>query len=193
MIKRELYMKRIRPFIGTELIKVMTGIRRCGKSVMLELIKEELAESGINPAQFISINFEDLNYAHLHAPQRSAARSISFSMRFRRSRIGKSASTPSASRWTATSISPARTRSFCPVSFPPISADATLSSSFIRSLSLSSWSYTVPLHRMIRFRNAFRSTFSPEECRTLPIFAMTMRRRSCISTTCLTPFSSRTS
>lgn len=65
MIKREMYMSRIRPFIGTELIKVMTGIRRCGKSVMLELIKQELTESGINPAQFISINFEDMNYAHL--------------------------------------------------------------------------------------------------------------------------------
>lgn len=65
MIKREMYMKRICPFIGTELIKVMTGIRRCGKSVMLDLIKEELAESGVSPAQFISINFEDLNYAHL--------------------------------------------------------------------------------------------------------------------------------
>lgn len=65
MIKREMYMKRIRPFIGTELIKVMTGIRRCGKSVMLDLIKEELVESGVNPAQFISINFEDLNYTHL--------------------------------------------------------------------------------------------------------------------------------
>ena len=65
MVKREMYMKRIRPFIGTELIKVMTGIRRCGKSVMLELIKEELVESGVSPVQFISINFEDLNYAHL--------------------------------------------------------------------------------------------------------------------------------
>lgn len=43
----------------------MTGIRRCGKSVMLELIKEELVESGVSPAQFISINFEDLNCAHL--------------------------------------------------------------------------------------------------------------------------------
>ena len=63
MIKREMYMKRIRPFIGTELIKVMTGIRRCGKSVMLELIKEELVESGISSAQFISINFEDLNFS----------------------------------------------------------------------------------------------------------------------------------
>ena len=65
MIKHEMYMSRIRPFIGTELIKVMTGIRRCGKSVMLELIKQELTESGVNPAQFISINFEDMNYSHL--------------------------------------------------------------------------------------------------------------------------------
>ena len=53
MIKRELYMSRIRPFIGTELVKVMTGIRRCGKSVMLELIQQELAESGVSRAQFI--------------------------------------------------------------------------------------------------------------------------------------------
>lgn len=60
-----MYMSRIRPFIGTELIKVMTGIRRCGKSVMLELIKQELIDRGINSSQFISINFEDMNYAHL--------------------------------------------------------------------------------------------------------------------------------
>ena len=58
-------MSRIRPFIGSELIKVMTGIRRCGKSVMLELIKQELVESGVSPSQFISINFEDMNYFHL--------------------------------------------------------------------------------------------------------------------------------
>lgn len=65
MVKRELYMSRIRSFIGSDLVKVMTGIRRCGKSVMLELIKQELTETGINPAQFISINFEDMNYSHL--------------------------------------------------------------------------------------------------------------------------------
>ena len=53
-------MKRIRPFIGTDLVKVMTGIRRCGKSVMLDLIKEELKELGISAAQFITFNFEDL-------------------------------------------------------------------------------------------------------------------------------------
>lgn len=65
MIKREMYMKRIRPFIGTDLIKVMTGVRRSGKSVMLELIKEELVQSGINSNQFITINFENLNYSYL--------------------------------------------------------------------------------------------------------------------------------
>ena len=54
MIKRELYMSRIRPFLGTELIKVMTGIRRCGKSAMLELIQQELTESGVSSAQFIA-------------------------------------------------------------------------------------------------------------------------------------------
>ncbi len=69
MIKRELYMSRIRPFIGSDLIKVMTGIRRCGKSVMLELIKQELIESGVDPAQLISINFEDMNYSHLQTAQ----------------------------------------------------------------------------------------------------------------------------
>lgn len=64
-----MYMKRIRPFIGTDLVKVMTGIRRCGKSVMLELIKEELVASGVDDRQFISINFEDMNYAHLQTAQ----------------------------------------------------------------------------------------------------------------------------
>lgn len=65
MIKREMYMSRIRPFIGSDLIKVLTGIRRCGKSVMLELIKQELIQSGISPSQLISINFEDMQYSHL--------------------------------------------------------------------------------------------------------------------------------
>lgn len=57
-------MRRIRPFIGTDLVKVMTGIRRCGKSVMLDLIKEELKESGIAAAQFITFNFEDMRNAN---------------------------------------------------------------------------------------------------------------------------------
>ena len=58
MIKRETYMQRIRPFMNTELIKVFTGIRRAGKSVMLELVKEELKSSGAGEENFLCINFE---------------------------------------------------------------------------------------------------------------------------------------
>lgn len=65
MIKRETYMRRIRPFMGNDLVKVLTGIRRSGKSVMLELIQEELLTSGITRSQFISINFESMSNAHL--------------------------------------------------------------------------------------------------------------------------------
>ncbi len=65
MIKRETYMSRIRPFIGNELIKVLTGIRRSGKSVMLDLIKEELVENGVDSQQFITLNFENMSNAHL--------------------------------------------------------------------------------------------------------------------------------
>ena len=65
MIKRELYMSKIRPFIGNDLIKVLAGIRRSGKSVMLELIQEELIISGISPTLFITYNFEDMRNASL--------------------------------------------------------------------------------------------------------------------------------
>lgn len=65
MIKREEYMKRIRPFIGTDLVKVLTGIRRSGKSVMLQLIQEEMLQSGIEKSQFLSYNFESMRNAHL--------------------------------------------------------------------------------------------------------------------------------
>ena len=66
MIKRELYMKRIRPFMNSDLVKVMTGIRRSGKSVMLQLIQQELLNQGVTKEQMIAINFEDLRYGHLH-------------------------------------------------------------------------------------------------------------------------------
>ena len=56
-------MRRIRPFIGTELVKVLTGIRRCGKSVMMGLIQEELLSSGVDSGQIISINFENMSNA----------------------------------------------------------------------------------------------------------------------------------
>lgn len=65
MIKRESYMKKIRPFINSDLVKVLTGIRRCGKSVMLDLIKKELLQQGVTPQQLISYNFENMSFARL--------------------------------------------------------------------------------------------------------------------------------
>ena len=44
MIKREKYLEDIRPFYDEDLIKVITGIRRCGKSILLEQIMDELSE-----------------------------------------------------------------------------------------------------------------------------------------------------
>lgn len=65
MIKRESYMKKIRPFINSDLVKVLTGIRRCGKSVMLDLIKKELLQQRVTPQQLISYNFENMSFARL--------------------------------------------------------------------------------------------------------------------------------
>ena len=60
MTKRELYIEKIKPFINKDIIKVLTGIRRSGKSVMLKLIMEELKQNKIDEKQFININFENL-------------------------------------------------------------------------------------------------------------------------------------
>jgi len=58
MIKREAYLQQIRPFIDQNVVKVLTGIRRCGKSVMLDLIQTELMNAGVGMNQIISINLE---------------------------------------------------------------------------------------------------------------------------------------
>ena len=68
MIKRELYLKKIRPFYHSELIKVITGVRRCGKSVLLKQIKEELIEGGVKEEAIVYINFEDYQYRKLKDP-----------------------------------------------------------------------------------------------------------------------------
>ena len=62
MILRTDYMDRITPFIGLEPVKVLTGLRRSGKSVMLKLIQKEIADKGgIPEANIISYNFENIN------------------------------------------------------------------------------------------------------------------------------------
>ena len=65
MINRELYMQKVRPFIDKNLVKVITGVRRCGKSVMMQLIQAELKKVGIKEQQMLAINFEDMSYTSL--------------------------------------------------------------------------------------------------------------------------------
>lgn len=65
MLKRNLYINKIKPFIDKDIIKVLTGIRRCGKSIMLKLIIEEIKSNGVEENQIININFENLKYRKL--------------------------------------------------------------------------------------------------------------------------------
>ena len=65
VIIRETYLKRIRPFYHSDLIKIITGIRRSGKSVLLKQIEAELINDGVEANHIITINFEDLEYAYI--------------------------------------------------------------------------------------------------------------------------------
>ena len=65
MIKRESYMAQIRDFMDKPVVKVLTGMRRSGKSAMLELIKDELLAKGVSENNIIHINFESLRYEKL--------------------------------------------------------------------------------------------------------------------------------
>lgn len=65
MIKRERYLSRIRGFYDSDLIKILVGIRRCGKSVILNQIIEELKEKGCDDNHIIYINFEYIEYEDL--------------------------------------------------------------------------------------------------------------------------------
>ena len=65
MVQRDLYMTQIIPLIDNELIKVITGIRRCGKSYMLGLIKEELLKRGVKEHNIILINFDSKKYKNI--------------------------------------------------------------------------------------------------------------------------------
>lgn len=72
MVYRKHYMEKLKKLKDKKIIKVVTGVRRCGKSTLLLLFREYLSECGIEDAQIISINFEDianeplLDYKKLH-------------------------------------------------------------------------------------------------------------------------------
>ncbi|GHU48971.1 ATPase [Clostridia bacterium] len=71
MIQREMYMNKIRGFIDqTEIVKIVTGLRRSGKSVMLELVQKELLARGIAKDQMLIYNFEDMSLRELKDPEK---------------------------------------------------------------------------------------------------------------------------
>ena len=65
VVNRDIYMNKINSFIGHELIKIITGIRRCGKSYMLNLIIQELINRDIPKENIILINFTERPYNHV--------------------------------------------------------------------------------------------------------------------------------
>lgn len=65
--KREQYLNKLIGFQDTEPIKVVTGIRRCGKSSLLKLMVEHLKDSGISPEQIIEMNFESFEFRNMTA------------------------------------------------------------------------------------------------------------------------------
>ena len=65
MLKREIYLKKIREFYDSDLIKILVGIRRCGKSVILEQIMEELREKKVEEDHIIYVNFEFIEFEDL--------------------------------------------------------------------------------------------------------------------------------
>lgn len=70
MIIRERYLKLIRPFYDQNLIKVLIGIRRSGKSVILTQIMDELKQKSIDSKHIIYMNFEDYDYEAYTDPQK---------------------------------------------------------------------------------------------------------------------------
>ena len=67
MIERPLYLKQIEPFIDKPMIKILVGIRRAGKSSILEQVKNILIKRGVKEEQIISINFEALEFSKIRA------------------------------------------------------------------------------------------------------------------------------
>lgn len=65
-IKREKYLERIRPFYDSEYIKVITGIRRSGKSVLMKQIIQEIKEKGVDDNHIIVLNLEGKKWRRNH-------------------------------------------------------------------------------------------------------------------------------
>ena len=65
MVNRKHYFDQLLKLKDEQIIKVVTGVRRCGKSTLLELFRNFLLENGVISNQIISINFEDIKFDYL--------------------------------------------------------------------------------------------------------------------------------
>lgn len=65
MIYRKTYMDQIIPFIDTPFVKILTGVRRCGKSTVMEMIRGELLKKGVSKENIISYRFDSLEYEEI--------------------------------------------------------------------------------------------------------------------------------
>jgi predicted AAA+ superfamily ATPase len=70
MIERNLYIEQLKPFIDKPQIKILTGIRRCGKSTVMKLLRQELVELGINENQIIAANFESFEFFEINSAKK---------------------------------------------------------------------------------------------------------------------------
>jgi len=68
MIKRTDYLEKLIGYKDKQIIKIVTGIRRCGKSTLLQMYQNYLLQHSVLPSQIIAVNFEDIDNAHLKDP-----------------------------------------------------------------------------------------------------------------------------
>ena len=69
-IERQVYLNKLISYKDKSLIKVITGIRRCGKSTIMEIYRDWLKDSGVLPEQIVYLNFEDYDYYELRDPKK---------------------------------------------------------------------------------------------------------------------------
>ncbi len=70
MIYRKLYMDKILPYVDTPFIKILTGVRRCGKSTVLNMLQDDLMHKGVDKKQILCYRFDSLQYEEIKTASR---------------------------------------------------------------------------------------------------------------------------
>lgn len=69
LIERPTYLDQLKNWRDKHLIKVITGVRRCGKSTLMAMFQRHLVDSGVSPSDIVAINFEDYDFLELRKPK----------------------------------------------------------------------------------------------------------------------------